>query len=156
LIYKQKKTFIKTKISEDFVNYIHSLIRKFSNKEYIPIENLYTKQIGEDSKNLVDEDFPSNLDAIFISHPHKDHFLGISFVNRTIPIYTGVVSKKIIIAFYKSTKRSIENNFAGLNWHTFRTGDILNIKRLNVVPFHVDIIHHSLWQPLPQLHKFPF
>jgi len=111
------------------------------NEDHLSIENLYTKQIRTQPKNLVDEDFPSNLDAIFISHPHKDHFLGVSFVNRTIPIYAGVVSKKIIMAFYKSTKRSIENNFAGLNWHTFRTGDILNIKGLNVVPFHVD---HSI------------
>ena len=67
--------------------------------------------------------------------------MGISFVNRTIPIYAGVVTKKIIMSFYKSTKHSIENNFAGLNWHTFRTGDILNIKGLKVVPFHVD---HSI------------
>ena len=111
------------------------------NENHIPIENLYTKQIGIQPKNLADKDFPSNLDAVFISHPHKDHFLGVSFVNRTIPIYAGVVTRKIIMAFYKSTKLSIENNFAGLNWHTFRTGNILNIKGMKVVPFHVD---HSI------------
>jgi len=103
--------------------------------------NLYTKQIGSQSKSLTDKDFPSNLDAIFISHPHKDHFLGLSFVNRTIPIHTGVVTMKIINAFYRSTKDSIKNNFAGLNWHPFRTGDIIDIKGMKVVPFHVD---HSI------------
>ena len=81
------------------------------------------------------------MDAILISHPHKDHFLGLSFINRTIPIYTGVVTKKIIEAFYKSTRPAIDNNYAGLNWNTFRTGGIIDIKGLKIVPYHVD---HSI------------
>jgi ribonuclease J len=84
---------------------------------------------------------PSNLDAILISHSHKDHYFGLSFVNRSIPIYTGVVTKKIIEAFYKSARKAIDNNFAGLNWKPFRTGEILDIKGLKIVPFHVD---HSI------------
>jgi ribonuclease J len=107
----------------------------------IDLDNLYTKQVGIYGQRKSDTDFPSNLDAILISHPHKDHFFGVSFVNRTIPIYAGVDSKKIIMAFYKSTKETLENNFVGLNWRTFRTGDILDIKGMKVVPFHVD---HSI------------
>ncbi len=114
----------------------------------IPIDNLYTNEFREvkqsketvqrNNTRHVDKDYPSNLDGILISHPHKDHYFGLSFVNRTIPIYTGVVTKRIIRAFCKSAKDSIANNFNGLNWQTFRTGDIINIKGMKIIPFHVD------------------
>ena len=110
-------------------------------EQSLPIKNLYTKQAGVYRQGLRNKENPSNLDAILISHPHKDHFLGVSFVNRSIPIYTGVVTKKIIKAFYRSSGRYLENNFKGLNWHTFRTGDILDFKGMKIVPFHVD---HSI------------
>ena len=129
-------------------------LRLIPNEEHIQIHNLYTNvwsgielknstKITEDIKDnrTIDDLNPSNLDGILISHPHKDHFFGLSFVNRTIPIYTGAVTKKIIKAFFKSSKAGIDNNFAGLNWKTFRTGDILDIKGMKVVPYHVD---HSI------------
>lgn len=111
------------------------------NEKSLPVDNLYTKQVGADKDKFIDKNYPSNLDAILISHSHKDHFLGISFVNRTIPIYTGFVTKKIINAFYRSAKRTLDNNFGRLKWQTFRTGDILDIKGLKIVPIHVD---HSI------------
>jgi len=132
---------------------IDELINLFliPNENHISIHNLYTNEFsnikirhknGEKNKQKsIDYLNPSNLDAILISHSHKDHFFGLSFVNRSIPIYTGVVTKKIIEAFYKSSKTTIDNNFAGLNWKTFRTGEILDIKGLKFVPFHVD---HSI------------
>ena len=114
----------------------------------IPIRNLYTREFRkvkpnvrsqkENSENLADKDFDSNLDGILISHSHRDHYLCLSFVNRTIPIYTGVVTKRIIRAFCKSAHFSIDNNFNGLNWQTFRTGDVLSIKGMKIIPFHVD------------------
>jgi ribonuclease J len=111
------------------------------NEKFIPIDNLYTKQVGIYRQKKSDQESRSNLDAVLISHPHKDHFLGISFLNRTIPIFTGVVTKKIIKAFYRSSRRTLENNFKGLNWQTFRTGDIIDIKGMQIVPYHVD---HSI------------
>ncbi|MFX1470677.1 MAG: MBL fold metallo-hydrolase [Promethearchaeota archaeon] len=105
------------------------------NEESIPIQNLYLNELslGENNQpNL------SNLDGILISHPHKDHYFGLSFVNRTIPIYSGVVTKRIIRAFCKSARPTITNNFNNLNWRTFRTGDILDINGMKITPFHVD------------------
>ncbi|MFX0022879.1 MAG: MBL fold metallo-hydrolase [Candidatus Hermodarchaeota archaeon] len=104
-------------------------------EESIPINNLYLKDFKE-QRDI--ESTPSNLDGILISHPHKDHYFGLSFVNRTIPIYTGVVTKRIIRAFCKSGEDVTDNNFHNLNWHTFRTGDILDIKGMKITPFHVD------------------
>ena len=101
----------------------------------ISINNLYIDDSDTEKSEAVNS---SNLDAILISHPHKDHYFGLSFVNRTIPIYTGVVTKRIIRASCKSTKTTIDNNFNNLNWNTFRTGDILDIKGMNITPFHVD------------------
>ncbi len=104
-------------------------------EENISIHNLYLRDL---KKGKVNDTPPSNLDGILISHPHKDHYFGLSFVNRTIPIYTGVVTKRIIRAFCKSGEDVTDNNFNNLNWHTFRTGDILDIKGLKITPFHVD------------------
>jgi len=111
------------------------------NEFYLPIDNLYTRLSPSLKNNNKFQDPPSNLDGILISHPHKDHYLGLSFVNRTIPIYAGLVTKRIILAFNKTSKISIDNYYDGLNWNTFRTGDLINIKGLKIVPYHVD---HSI------------
>ena len=74
----------------------------------IPINNLYINGLNSEK---VDRSNLSNLDGILISHPHKDHYFGLSFVNRTIPIYIGVVTKRIIRAFCKSERLTIANNF---------------------------------------------
>lgn len=109
------------------------------NTEHLSIENLYTNY--EASKSQEYNDLETNVDGILITHPHKDHFYGLSFINRNIPIYTGVFTKKIISAYYKCSKVSISNNYGGLEWKLFRTGDVLNIKGLKIIPVHVD---HSI------------
>ena len=109
------------------------------NAEHLSIENLYTNY--EASKNQEYIDLETNVDGVLITHPHKDHFYGLSFINRNIPIYTGVFTQKIISAYSKCSKVSISNNYGGLEWDLFRTGDILNIKGLEIIPVHVD---HSI------------
>ncbi|MFX0036295.1 MAG: MBL fold metallo-hydrolase [Candidatus Hermodarchaeota archaeon] len=104
-------------------------------EDSIPIQNLY---LSEACSKEINQPNPSNVDGILISHPHKDHYFGLSFVNRAIPIYTGVVTKRIIRAFCKSARSTIANNFNNLKWHTFRTGDILDIRGMKITPFHVD------------------
>jgi len=117
-------------------------------EDQISIDNLYTKEFRDvnynqnteksSSNQHIDTQNPSNLDGILISHPHRDHYFGLSFINRTIPVHTGVVTKRIIRAYCKSTNPSIINNFNGLNWQTFRTGELLDIKGMKITPFHVD------------------
>ncbi|MFX1281232.1 MAG: MBL fold metallo-hydrolase [Promethearchaeota archaeon] len=120
-------------------------------EEDLPIQNLYSKHFIYDHnkynyrdkvrkcKNKVDP--PSNLDGILISHPHRDHYQGLSFINRNIPIYTGVVSKRIIKASSLCIPPKFENFLYGLHWIRFRTGNVINIKRLEIFPVHVD---HSI------------
>ena len=107
--------------------------------EDLSVKNLYLNY--KTSKDIKFQEPSTNIDGILVSHPHKDHFYGLSFTNRNIPIYTGVFTKKIISAYYKSSKHSICNNYDGLDWRLFRTGDVLDIKGLEIVPVHVD---HSI------------
>ncbi len=52
--------------------------------EKLSIDNLYTDFKANEDQEC--NDLETNLDGIFVSHPHKDHFFGLSFVNRNIPI----------------------------------------------------------------------
>ncbi|MHA2008539.1 MAG: MBL fold metallo-hydrolase [Promethearchaeota archaeon] len=120
-------------------------------EEDLPIKNLYSKyyiydhkkqkyyQKVKDCQEKVDP--PSNLDGILISHPHRDHYQGLSFINRNIPIYAGVVTKRIIKASSLCTPPKFDNFLYGLHWIRFRTGNVINIKGLEVFPIHVD---HSI------------
>ena len=117
----------------------------------LPIQNLYSKHFIYDHikykfREKVREceskvDPPSNLDGILISHPHRDHYRGISFINRNIPIYTGVVTKRIIKAYSRSSAQRFENFLYGLKWIRFRTGNVIQIKKMEIFPVHVD---HSI------------
>jgi ribonuclease J len=120
-------------------------------EEDLPIQNLYSRyfiydhnkykyrQKVKECENKVDP--PSNLDGILISHPHRDHYQGLSFINRNIPIYAGVVAKRIIKASSLCSPPKFENFLHGLHWIRFRTGNIINIKGMEIFPVHVD---HSI------------
>ena len=120
-------------------------------EEDVPIQNLYSKNFIYDHTKLryrekVDEcenktDPPSDLDGILISHPHRDHYQGLSFINRNIPIYAGVVTKRIIKALSLCSPPKFENFLHGLKWIRYRTGNMINIKGLEIYPVHVD---HSI------------
>ncbi|MFX0083704.1 MAG: MBL fold metallo-hydrolase [Candidatus Hodarchaeota archaeon] len=119
--------------------------------EDLPVQNLYSRyfiydhtkykyrQKVKECENKVDP--PSDLDGILISHPHRDHYQGLSFVNRNIPIYAGVVTKRIIKALSLCSPPKFENFLHGLQWIRFRTGNIINIKGMEIYPVHVD---HSI------------
>jgi len=86
-------------------------------------------------------DPPTDIDGILISHPHRDHYYGLPLINRNIPIYTGVVTKKIILAHYQSSRKEMNTFYHKLKWKPFRTGDIIEIKGMKITPVHVD---HSI------------
>jgi ribonuclease J len=102
-------------------------------EELTPLKNLYQKSATDDG--------PSNLDAVLISHPHKDHYAGLAFLNRSIPVHAGVDTKKIIIALSEASRDSIMNDFTRIHWQEFRTGKVLKCKKMIIVPYHVD---HSI------------
>ncbi|MEM2280772.1 MAG: MBL fold metallo-hydrolase [Candidatus Bathyarchaeia archaeon] len=81
---------------------------------------------------------PKAVDAIFISHGHMDHSAYLSFVKREIPVYCGETTKIILQALGEVRKADLEFNVEGINFHTFRTGDIIEIDGLEIEPVHVD------------------
>lgn len=122
----------------------------FPSEDKLPIENFYSQHfIFEPGQRFIEkvnecrgkQDPPCNCDGIFISHAHMDHYYGLSFVNRNIPIYTGLMTKSIIEAKSKSSPSNFENFYYGLDWQCFRTGVNKVIKGMEVIPVHVD---HSI------------
>ncbi len=151
-----------TKILLDFGANTKKLIRYPSNLDEIinanilpqekdfPIKNLYSKNFlfekgltkSERDRECADKSDPeSDLDGVLISHAHRDHYYGLPFLNRNIPIFIGEYTKKILDAKSKASAVSVDNYYTGLNWRTFRTGDTIDIKGVKIYPVHVD---HSI------------
>lgn len=80
----------------------------------------------------------SMVDAVFLSHSHMDHSAYISFLKREIPVYCGETTATILKAYSKVHLPSLEFNFEGLKFKTFRTGDRIKIGSIEVEPVHVD------------------
>ncbi|MEM3078795.1 MAG: MBL fold metallo-hydrolase [Thermoproteota archaeon] len=78
------------------------------------------------------------VDGVFISHSHTDHASGISFLNRSIPVYCGLTAQAIIEGQAEMRPRSFETDLSGLKFQAFKTGDTLRVKGLEVKPIHVD------------------
>ena len=140
-----KNVYGKPSTLEDLIK-----LKLLPSEDSLPIENLYSTYFifneGKRFRDKVDEcrgkrDPPSNCDGIFISHAHKDHYYGLSFINRNIPIYTGPMTRSIIEANSRSSPISFENFYYGLDWQCFRTGVKKTIKGMEVIPIHVD---HSI------------
>ena len=95
-----------------------------------------------------DEEEPA-IDAIVLSHPHADHWDYIRYVKDSVPIFCGETAKTMIVAReLASTGQRAEYRIANLSssqgeqvckkFHTFRTGDVLNIGSIKLEPIHVD------------------
>jgi len=84
------------------------------------------------------EDKPPEVDGVILSHSHTDHSSYISFLNREIPVYCGETTATILQTFAEITPRSFDNDLAGLQFRTFRTGDKFKIGSVEVEPVHVD------------------
>jgi len=102
------------------------------------ISGLYKRDEGEPA-----------IDAIVLSHPHADHWDYIRYVKDSVPIFCGETAKTMIVAReLASTGQRTEYRIANLSssqgeqvykkFHTFRTGDKLNIGSIKLEPIHVD------------------
>ncbi len=96
------------------------------------------------------------VDAVFLSHAHADHSWHVSLLHPGIPILCGATAKLILQAS-QETSRGVyytdfffyRENFVNRsrkpqeerNYKTFRTGDKIKIKDIEVEPIHVD---HSI------------
>lgn len=77
------------------------------------------------------------IDGVFLSHSHMDHAAYISFLKRSIPVYCGETTA-IILKALNEMRTGFEYDIDGLQFNTFRTGDKIRIKSLEIEPIHVD------------------
>lgn len=94
------------------------------------VEGLYRFEEGE-----------AELSAVFLSHAHMDHSAYISFLKREIPVYCGETVATILRAVGELRGKSLEYDFSGLRFETFRTGMKIRVGCFEVEPVHVD---HSI------------
>jgi len=84
------------------------------------------------------EESEPEVDAVFLSHSHMDHAAYISFLKRSIPIYCGATTERILKALSDIRAGSLEFNIKGMSLKTFRTGDKVRVGSIEVEPIHVD------------------
>ena len=80
-----------------------------------------------------------DVDAVFISHSHSDHTGHLGFLDESIPVYMGHGTKKLMDTYqelYSSLCKYGEHIM-----HTFKSGDKIKIKHLEITPIHVE---HSI------------
>ncbi|MFQ6134346.1 MAG: MBL fold metallo-hydrolase [Nitrososphaerales archaeon] len=79
-----------------------------------------------------------DIDAILLSHVHLDHSGYVSFLKREIPVYCGETTARILKTLSEMRATSFEQDFAGIEFKTFRTGDKIKIDSMEIEPIHVD------------------
>lgn len=68
----------------------------FKNYKDNSVEDLVSKNVLPDIKGLYESSTDNPPDALLISHPHVDHYGFTHFINKSIPVYLGEATKKII------------------------------------------------------------
>lgn len=108
--------------------------------------SIYTRFKKEDFRKGVKKelDRETDIDAVFVSHAHLDHYGHITLLNRRIPIYLGACAYNIIIGGKSLiySRVSPELFYEGLEFNLFRTGDIIEFNKrgrgIEIQPIHVD------------------
>ncbi len=77
---------------------------------------------------------PAGVDAVLVSHSHRDHYGMLRFVHPGIPVHMNGAALKVIQVLAAVT-RSHETPAA---WHDLRAGGVLRIGDLKVTPYLVD------------------
>lgn len=74
------------------------------------------------------------LGGVFISHAHQDHWGYLGLLPRGSSVFIGRAAKVILDAYVKLGYAEE----LPLEFHTFRTGDVIEVGSFSIVPVHVD------------------
>ncbi len=78
------------------------------------------------------------ISGVFLSHGHFDHVAHICFVDHKIPVHLGVGTKLFMESMEETSSFC---NYKTHDYHTFRTGNKIQLDDIEVEPVHVD---HSI------------
>ncbi|MEM2896178.1 MAG: LAGLIDADG family homing endonuclease [Candidatus Bathyarchaeia archaeon] len=93
------------------------------------------------------------VDAVFLSHAHADHSWHVSLLHPDIPMHCGFTCKLMLQAAQETSRGTYYEDFYFYrecfkdrfkkpeqvrNFKTFRTGDKIKVKDIEVEPIHVD------------------
>jgi len=98
-----------------------------------PLKGLYSSGMLEHTNLKYKE---PEYDAVFISHPHMDHFMHLRFLDPKIPIYMGETTERILRSTQETTKTKVF--FEKSKVFNFRTGKKVKAGEMQVTPIHVD------------------
>ena len=100
------------------------------------------------AQGFMQEQESPDIDACLLSHAHLDHFGNLNLIDDGIPIYMGETTATIIQSIQDTTRTRFGRPYirqataeSPSNFRTFRTGDVIQLKDLEITPIHVD---HSL------------
>jgi len=119
----------------------YSCRRKFFSDPFITpknIEILIKLGIIPEIPELYYEKFEKNVDAIFLSHVHRDHTGHIGVVRNDVKIYTGEATFIMMKTLSEIYRKNIETNIEGKSISYFHTGDSIKVNDFEVIPVHVD------------------
>lgn len=97
------------------------------------LQGLYSKEAVEHTSLKYS---PPAFDAVFITHAHNDHVAHLPYLHKSISIYMGETTKKILDSTAEMAKQEYvdEENVV----KTFRSGNEIEVGEFKVVPVHVD------------------
>ncbi len=79
-----------------------------------------------------------SVDAIFISHAHSDHSGYLSLIKREIPVYCNPTTETMLKTLNEIRVKTFENDFNGITFKRFRSGEKISVGSIEVEPIHVD------------------
>ncbi len=96
------------------------------------------KLYSEEMLKLTDLKYEKpDVDGILISHSHSDHNNHLQFIDDSIPVYLGHGTKQIL-DIYQFLYPQFQNYGEHTDICTFKSGDKLKIKHLEITPVHVE------------------
>jgi ribonuclease J len=89
-------------------------------------------------KGLYSWDSNTDVDGVVLSHAHLDHYGYLSLLNRNIPVSCGETTRIMMEAIGRIRRRSLESDYSGLRYSTFRSNSKVKIGDIKITPIHVD------------------
>ena len=101
------------------------------------IEELFTS--WKDPHTWTDNE--TDILGVIVSHAHMDHIGLLSQINRRIPVYLGETARLIEDIRMEMRRKNPYEDYNGIKFEKFRTGDIIKLDPFIIRPIHVD---HSI------------